>query len=247
MQARLVDHYPDRYWDHDIGPRQPRLLAIDVADARRLQLAARRPDPGAAVGRLARGGPPLPVRRRLRGWHSGPSPTPGATSRWTWPWSGPRRRRGAHADRRRRPPRGGGLVPGRGHHRGGGDGDRRPGPAAAVPPAARRRRHRRGAGAGAAVGGAGARGDVDPRRREPAGHRGRARPHARLPRRPRRRRHPAHRRRRLPQPRAVAGRHHPVRDPLAHQRAPGARRHRRPTQPTSSPALLASPVARRRR
>jgi dipeptidyl aminopeptidase/acylaminoacyl peptidase len=32
VQARLVDHYPDRYWDHDIGPRQPRLLAIDVAD-----------------------------------------------------------------------------------------------------------------------------------------------------------------------------------------------------------------------
>ena len=32
VQARLVDHYPDRYWDHDIGPRQPRLLAIDVGD-----------------------------------------------------------------------------------------------------------------------------------------------------------------------------------------------------------------------
>jgi dipeptidyl aminopeptidase/acylaminoacyl peptidase len=30
VQARLVDHYPDRYWDHDIGPRQPRLLAIDL-------------------------------------------------------------------------------------------------------------------------------------------------------------------------------------------------------------------------
>ncbi len=33
MQARLVDHYPDRYWDHDLGPRQPRLLAVDVADS----------------------------------------------------------------------------------------------------------------------------------------------------------------------------------------------------------------------
>jgi dipeptidyl aminopeptidase/acylaminoacyl peptidase len=33
VQARLVDHYPDRYWDHDIGPRQPRLLAIDMGDA----------------------------------------------------------------------------------------------------------------------------------------------------------------------------------------------------------------------
>ncbi len=31
VQARLVDHYPDRYWDHDIGPRQTRLLAIDLA------------------------------------------------------------------------------------------------------------------------------------------------------------------------------------------------------------------------
>ena len=31
VQARLVDHYPDRYWDHDIGPRQPRLLALDPA------------------------------------------------------------------------------------------------------------------------------------------------------------------------------------------------------------------------
>ena len=30
VQARLVDHYPDRYWDHDIGPRQPRLFAIDL-------------------------------------------------------------------------------------------------------------------------------------------------------------------------------------------------------------------------
>ncbi|MBJ7595270.1 MAG: S9 family peptidase [Candidatus Dormibacteraeota bacterium] len=30
VQARLVEHYPDRYWDHDIGPRQPRLLAIDL-------------------------------------------------------------------------------------------------------------------------------------------------------------------------------------------------------------------------
>jgi dipeptidyl aminopeptidase/acylaminoacyl peptidase len=29
VAARLVDHYPDRYWDHDLGPRQPRLLAID--------------------------------------------------------------------------------------------------------------------------------------------------------------------------------------------------------------------------
>ncbi len=33
VQARLVDHYPDRYWDHDIGPRQPRLLALDVDGA----------------------------------------------------------------------------------------------------------------------------------------------------------------------------------------------------------------------
>ena len=33
VQARLVDHYPDRYWDHDIGPRQPRLLAVDLADS----------------------------------------------------------------------------------------------------------------------------------------------------------------------------------------------------------------------
>ncbi len=32
VQARLVDHYPDRYWDHDLGPRQPRLLAIDLSD-----------------------------------------------------------------------------------------------------------------------------------------------------------------------------------------------------------------------
>jgi dipeptidyl aminopeptidase/acylaminoacyl peptidase len=33
VEARLVDHYPDRYWDHDIGPRQPRLFAIDLAGA----------------------------------------------------------------------------------------------------------------------------------------------------------------------------------------------------------------------
>ncbi len=33
VQARLIDHHPDRYWDHDIGPRQPRLLAIDRAAA----------------------------------------------------------------------------------------------------------------------------------------------------------------------------------------------------------------------
>jgi dipeptidyl aminopeptidase/acylaminoacyl peptidase len=33
VQARLVDHYPDRFWDHNIGPRQPRLFAIDVGSA----------------------------------------------------------------------------------------------------------------------------------------------------------------------------------------------------------------------
>ncbi len=31
LQARLVEHYPDRYWDHDLGPRQPRLWAVDLA------------------------------------------------------------------------------------------------------------------------------------------------------------------------------------------------------------------------
>jgi dipeptidyl aminopeptidase/acylaminoacyl peptidase len=31
VSARLVDVYPDRYWDHDIGPRAPRLFALDVA------------------------------------------------------------------------------------------------------------------------------------------------------------------------------------------------------------------------
>ena len=41
VQARLVDHYPDRYWDHDIGPRQPRLLALD-ADAAAADLSAPR-------------------------------------------------------------------------------------------------------------------------------------------------------------------------------------------------------------
>jgi dipeptidyl aminopeptidase/acylaminoacyl peptidase len=33
VSVRLVDHYPDRYWDHDLGPRQPRLLAVDPAAA----------------------------------------------------------------------------------------------------------------------------------------------------------------------------------------------------------------------
>ncbi len=44
VKARLVDHYPDRYWDHDLGPRQPRLLAIDPAAD---------PADGAAVSDLA--------------------------------------------------------------------------------------------------------------------------------------------------------------------------------------------------
>ena len=28
--ARLVEHYPDRYWDHGIGPRENRLVAVDL-------------------------------------------------------------------------------------------------------------------------------------------------------------------------------------------------------------------------
>lgn len=33
VSARLVEQYPDRYWDHDIGPRETHLFAIDVTDA----------------------------------------------------------------------------------------------------------------------------------------------------------------------------------------------------------------------
>jgi len=33
VSARLVDHYPDRFWDHDIGPRQPRLFALELGAA----------------------------------------------------------------------------------------------------------------------------------------------------------------------------------------------------------------------
>jgi dipeptidyl aminopeptidase/acylaminoacyl peptidase len=32
VQARLVEHYPDRFWDHDLGPRQPHLFALDISD-----------------------------------------------------------------------------------------------------------------------------------------------------------------------------------------------------------------------
>ena len=28
VAARLMEHYPDRYWDHDIGPRAPHLFAV---------------------------------------------------------------------------------------------------------------------------------------------------------------------------------------------------------------------------
>lgn len=31
VEARLVEHYPDRWWDHDIGPRQPHLYALDLS------------------------------------------------------------------------------------------------------------------------------------------------------------------------------------------------------------------------
>ena len=30
VSARLTAEYPERYWDHDLGPRQPRLFAADV-------------------------------------------------------------------------------------------------------------------------------------------------------------------------------------------------------------------------
>jgi dipeptidyl aminopeptidase/acylaminoacyl peptidase len=32
IEARLIEHYPDRYWDHPLGPREPRLLAVDLDD-----------------------------------------------------------------------------------------------------------------------------------------------------------------------------------------------------------------------
>jgi dipeptidyl aminopeptidase/acylaminoacyl peptidase len=32
VSARLVDMYPDRVWDHDIGPRAPHLFALDLGD-----------------------------------------------------------------------------------------------------------------------------------------------------------------------------------------------------------------------
>jgi dipeptidyl aminopeptidase/acylaminoacyl peptidase len=31
IEARLVEHYPDRWWDHDIGPRQPHLFALELS------------------------------------------------------------------------------------------------------------------------------------------------------------------------------------------------------------------------
>jgi dipeptidyl aminopeptidase/acylaminoacyl peptidase len=31
IEARLVEHYPERWWDHDIGPRQPHLFALELA------------------------------------------------------------------------------------------------------------------------------------------------------------------------------------------------------------------------
>jgi dipeptidyl aminopeptidase/acylaminoacyl peptidase len=31
VEARLVDHYPERWWDHDIGPRQPHLFALELS------------------------------------------------------------------------------------------------------------------------------------------------------------------------------------------------------------------------
>jgi dipeptidyl aminopeptidase/acylaminoacyl peptidase len=33
VEARLVDEYPDRYWDHDIGPRASRLFALELGNA----------------------------------------------------------------------------------------------------------------------------------------------------------------------------------------------------------------------
>jgi hypothetical protein len=33
VSARSVEQYPDRYWVHNIGPREPHLFAIDVTDA----------------------------------------------------------------------------------------------------------------------------------------------------------------------------------------------------------------------
>ena len=31
VEALLIEHYPDRYWDHRIGPREPRIHALDLA------------------------------------------------------------------------------------------------------------------------------------------------------------------------------------------------------------------------
>lgn len=33
VEARLIDHYPERWWDHDIGPRQPHLFALELTGA----------------------------------------------------------------------------------------------------------------------------------------------------------------------------------------------------------------------
>ena len=33
VEARLVEHYPERWWDHDIGPRQPHLFALELSGA----------------------------------------------------------------------------------------------------------------------------------------------------------------------------------------------------------------------
>jgi dipeptidyl aminopeptidase/acylaminoacyl peptidase len=32
VEAVLIEHYPDRYWDHRIGPREPRIHALDLGD-----------------------------------------------------------------------------------------------------------------------------------------------------------------------------------------------------------------------
>ncbi len=32
VSARLVEKYPDRYWDHNVGPREPRLFALDLSE-----------------------------------------------------------------------------------------------------------------------------------------------------------------------------------------------------------------------
>ncbi|HEX4580134.1 MAG TPA: S9 family peptidase, partial [Candidatus Dormibacteraeota bacterium] len=31
VSARLVEHYPDRWWDHDVGPRRPHIFALELA------------------------------------------------------------------------------------------------------------------------------------------------------------------------------------------------------------------------